>query len=92
MANNLTALQTEIFNVLANTTNLDATSKQKLRDRFVTAYPGAWLKFLADNTLTDTASNRGKFVAFSTAEYWKGIFRGESQREQLAAVVPESLV
>jgi hypothetical protein len=91
MANNLPSLQTEIFNVLANTANLDATTKQKVRDRFVSAYPGVLSKFLADNTLTDTAANRGKFVAFCTMEYWKDIFRGESQKEQAAAISPETL-
>jgi hypothetical protein len=86
MANNLAALKTEIFNVLLNTTNLDAATKQLVRDRFVAAYPGEFAKYLTDNAVADTPANRGKFVAFVTFDFWNNIFKSQDQKEKMAAI------
>jgi hypothetical protein len=85
MANNIANFQTELLNLFGSTINLDATTKQKLRDRFVTAYPGQWKAFL-DAGNTDTVQNRGKFAVQMTVEFWKGIYNAESYRENVAAM------
>lgn len=88
MANNFPAFQTEIINLLTNTANLDPATKQKIRDRFVAAYPTDFATFLAANALTDTAANRGKFVVEKTFNgFWRDIWTAQSTRENQAAVV-----
>jgi hypothetical protein len=84
MANNLPAFQTELLSLFGSTTNLDAITKQRLRDRFVTAYPNHWTIFLQSNA--DNASNRGKFAVQMTVDYWKQIYQSESYKENIAAM------
>lgn len=76
------AIATEIYNLLVATTNATATEKQKLRDRFVALYPNHWQNFLTNNTLTDTAANRGRFAAWMTVNsYWGDVYRSGSESE-----------
>ena len=83
------ALATEIYNLLVATTNATATEKQKLRDRFVLQFPNHWQNFLTNNTLTDTAANRGRFAAWMTVNsYWGDVYRSGAEREQREALPP----
>jgi hypothetical protein len=85
MANQIDPFKTELFNLFGATTNLDASTKQKLRDRFVTAYPTQWTAFLAAGN-TDTAANRGKFAVEITFQFWKDIYTSESYKANVAAI------
>jgi hypothetical protein len=84
MANNI--LQLKIDLKAAFGANLDTATIQKLRDRFVSAYPSQWQKFLADNALTDTAANRNQFAAETVFSYIQDIYRSESAKANLAAL------
>jgi hypothetical protein len=84
MANNILQLKADLKTAFG--TNLDATTVQKLRDRFVSAYPSQWQKFLADNTLTDTAANRNQFAAETVFNYIQNIYQSESAKANLAAL------
>lgn len=85
---NIPAFQTELFNLFATTTNLTATEKQKLRDRFITAFPHHWQVFLADGN-ADTPANRGMFAAQRTMAFWQDIYRSESRRANLTTLPPD---
>lgn len=88
---NLTAFKTELFNLFANTANLTATEKQKLRDRFVTAYPNHWAAYLAGGG-TDTAANRGQFAVDRTVAFWTDIYTSESYKANVAAMPPAETI
>jgi hypothetical protein len=90
MANNIPAFQTELLNLLQATTNLDAATKQKLRDRCVLIYQPEWLTFLGGQA--DTAARRGQFFALKTADYWRTIYREGSARENAAATPPPEVL
>jgi hypothetical protein len=82
---NIPALKAELLNVLTVTTNLTATEKTKLRNRFVTAYPTLWQEYLAGGG-TDTAANRAAFAIDRTFDFWTQIYRSGSQKENIAAL------
>jgi hypothetical protein len=89
---NKQAIQDDLLAMLTATTGASATEKQKLRDRFVLLYQTEFQKFLTDNSLTDTAANRGKFVCNKTVGFWADIFRAGSQKEiDNARAQPETL-
>ena len=87
---NMPALKTELLNLFGQTANLTATEKQKLRDRFLTAFPAEWAAYL-DGGGTDTPANRGQFAADMTIEFWRQIYRDQDRREKVAAIVSETL-
>ncbi len=88
---NISALKTELMAFFTSTTNLTATEKTKLRNRFVAAYSGAWQVYLAGGG-TDTAANRGQFAVDRTVEFWREIFTaGSNQENQAALPVSETL-
>lgn len=91
MANNPTAFKAELLSLLTATTNLDATTKTKLRNRFVSAYPNHWAVYLAGGG-TDTAANRANFAIERTFDFWQDIYRGESYRENVAALTPPETI
>lgn len=86
---NLPALKTELLGVLTSTSNLTATEKQKLRDRAVVLYPSEFAAYLVANSLTDNATNRGKFFIEKTVGngppgiggYWSTIWIDGNHRE-----------
>ena len=98
MANNFNAFKGELQNLLATTTNIDNTTKQKMRDRCVAAYPADWAAYLAQGN-ADNANNRGKFLVEKTvgndppalSGFWRDIWRGQSQQENIAAAPPPDL-
>lgn len=94
---NLPALKVELTNLLTSTPNLTATEKQKLRNRCVTLYPEQFQAWLAANTLTDTAANRGAFFIEKTVGnppgtvpqgMWSNVWAEGSDRENRAAIQP----
>lgn len=91
MANNIAAFETEFFNLLASTANLDAASKTLLRDSFVAAYPDAWQVFLAAGN-TDTAANRGPFVVNVVVRQMRNVVRENSVRTQIATLPPPTTI
>jgi hypothetical protein len=80
MANNLTAFQTEMFNFLNNTTNLDQNSKTGLADRFVSKYAEQWVTWRTENSAADNPANRGRLLVHMTVENWKLIWRNQSPK------------
>lgn len=88
---NIPALKTEILQLLSATTNLTATEKQKLRNRFVSEYQAEWTARVQAGTV-DNAANRGQFVIDKTIGYWADIFRAGSNRENVAAVPPPEVL
>lgn len=70
-----------------STTALTATEKQRLRDRFITAFPNHWQVFLAAGN-ADTAQNRGRFAAERTIAFWEDIYRSESYKENISTLPP----
>lgn len=91
---NLPALKAELIAVLSSSSNLTAAEKQKLRDRTVLVYPSEYERYLADNTLTDTAANRGKFFIEKTVGNkppgiggaWSAIWIEGNERERQATM------
>ena len=86
----LTKLRDEIFTTLSTTSNLTANEKQKLRDRFVSAYQGEF-DSLVEGGMTDNATNRGKFVAQKWIDFAKVIYTSEKLKADRAAITPEEL-
>lgn len=93
---NLQGLKDEITALIQTTTNATSTEKQKFRDRMVSANKGDFDRFLAEKSLTDTATNRGKFVAEKTvgnnppgiSGLWGDIWVGQSGKENVEAAPP----
>jgi hypothetical protein len=83
---NLPALQDELLTLFTNTSNLTATEKTKLRNRFVSEYNAAWVDFLAANGGNDTAAVRGEFVCKCLVEFMKRVYIDGSRRENLATL------
>jgi hypothetical protein len=83
---NLPAFKTELLNLFTTTSNLTATEKTKLRNRFVSEYNAQWLTYLADNGGSDTSALRGQFAVEMTVEFWRNIYTAGSGRENLAAL------
>ena len=92
MANDLNALEGEISQLLVDTANLDASTKTKFGSYFIKIYPGDYDVFLSQNSLSDTAANRGKFVAKWTFDQWKHSFEAGAllQRDE-DATAPDVL-
>lgn len=89
MANNIDGLKTAIRQ--AFTANLDAGTRTKLIDRFVSAYQEEWNARVAGGT-TDNATNRGIFASDKVFDYVQNIYRSGSSRELQAAVPqPETI-
>lgn len=84
MANNIPALKTELLTLLTNTTNLDATTKQKLRDAFVTQYPQVYTVWL--NGQSDTAARRAEFAVEMTFRHWRQTVEDASYKANVAAL------
>lgn len=94
MANNIPAFQTELQSLLASTTNIDAATKVKIRDRIVSEYQSDYAAWLAsfDPDRTDTNPNRAEFGAKKWCDWVKDIYRAGSVRENTATTPPpESL-
>lgn len=89
MANNIAQLKADIRTAFTN--NLDATTRTKLANRFVTAYPNHWQVYLNGGG-TDTAANRGIFASERLFDYLQGIYRGESYKENIAAIPPPETI
>jgi hypothetical protein len=85
MANNISGLKTAIQT--AFTSNLDATTRQKLANRFVLAFPNEWATRVASGT-TDNATNRGIFAIDKLFDYLNNIYRSGSSQE-LVATLPQ---
>ena len=93
---NIPELKTELLATLTSTSNLTATEKQKLRDRTVLLYKHEFDQWLIDNTLTDTAANRGKFFIEKTVGnapggiggFWSDIWMSGSKRENENTLPP----
>jgi hypothetical protein len=83
MANNLVQLKTDIKAAFA--ANLDATTIQKVRDRFVSAYQSEWNQRVATGTV-DNAANRNTFAVDKVFDYINGIYQGESAKANQAAL------
>ena len=89
MANNIAQLKADIRTAFTN--NLDATTQTKLANRFVSAYRNHWQAFLAAGN-TDTAANRGIFASERLFAYLQDIYRGESYKENIAAIPPAETI
>lgn len=87
MANNIQAFKTEFRNLFANTTNLDAATKQKIRNRYVLTNPVDWQNFL-DQGNTDTAANRGTFAIEMIFRDMRNVFRAGSVMESQTTLPP----
>ena len=85
MANNIAGLKSDI--VAAFTANLDAATRTKLASRMISAYPNHWQAYLSGGG-TDTPANRGEFAADRLFNYLQDIYRGESYKENVAAIPP----
>ena len=84
-----TELATEFYDLLVATVNASATEKQNLRDSFVELFPNHWVQFLTSTGLTDTAVNRGRFVAWMIVfDYMSDVYRAGSERRNRAALPP----
>lgn len=86
--NNIPQFETEIYNLFAATSNIDAATKTKLRNRFVSAYPNDFVAYLETNQVSDTAANRGKFLVSKLSFYMKDVYTSEHDKEQRAALPP----
>lgn len=91
MANNIQAFKTEFRDFLANTTNLDTATKQKIRNRYVLTNPIDWQDFLAQGN-ADTAANRGTFTVEMIFRDIKSIFRAGSVIESHATLPPAETI
>lgn len=89
MANNLAQLRTDFKTAFQN--NLDATTRTKLLNRFVTAYAPAWNVYLAGGG-TDTTANRANFAVDRVFDFIQDIYRNESYKETLAAIPPPETI
>lgn len=89
MANNIPQLRTDFSQAL--TANLDAVTRQKLRDRFVAAYQGEWNTRVAAGTV-DNSTNRGQFAVDKVFDYIQETFRAGSQRENAAALPTPEII
>jgi hypothetical protein len=89
----LPLLETNLLAALTSTAGLTAGEKTKLRNRMVSEYPEKWQAFLVSRELTDTAANRGLFVAVMTiGGFWADIYKAGSARENLASIpAPETM-
>jgi hypothetical protein len=83
---NLAALQAELFTLFNNTSNLTATEKTKVRNRFVSQFPGKWIAFLAENGGSNTAAVRGDFVCKCLVDFMKEKYGEGSRQENLTAL------
>lgn len=91
---NLPALKTELLATLTSSSNLTAAEKQKLRDREVLRFPAEFQRFLTENSLTDTAANRGKFFIEKTvgnkppgiSGYWSTVWTEGNRLEREGAM------
>jgi hypothetical protein len=91
MANNISAFKDELFSLLLSTTNLDAATKTKIRNRYVVEFAAEWAARVAAGT-TDNATNRAKFFIDKWFEAASNVYRDGSHRENLAAIAaPETL-
>jgi hypothetical protein len=91
MANNIPAFKAEFLSLLTATANIDAATKTKLRNRFVSEYQAEWDALRAAGT-ADTAGNRADFAAQKVIDYMTRVYRDGSHRENLAAMpVTENL-
>jgi hypothetical protein len=90
MANNLPQLKSELLSVLGTTTALDAATKTKIRNAFVTQYPLEWLAYLAGTS--DTAAKRGEFVIERTFIFWRERVTEASQAANVAALPPPDTI
>ena len=91
MANNIQAFKTEFRDFLANTTNLDTATKQKIRNRYVLTNPVDWQDFL-DQGNTDTAANRGTFAVEMIFRDMQNVFRAGSVMESKATLPPAETI
>lgn len=91
MANNIQAFKTEFRDFLANTTNLDTATKQKIRNRYVLTNPIDWQNFLAQGN-TDTAANRGTFAVEMIFRDMRNVFRAGSVMESQATLPPAETI
>jgi hypothetical protein len=89
MANNLIQLKTDLKTALTN--NLDAATRTKLSNRFVSALRSEWDARIAAGT-ADNASNRATFIADKIFDYIQGIYQNESRRENQAALPVDAIV
>lgn len=87
MANNIPAFKNEFFNLLSQTVNLDAETKQNLRNYFVSEYEWEWNERVASGT-NDTAANRARFAIDKIVDGIKAVYRAGSRRENEAALPP----
>lgn len=87
--NNIPQLKTDVKTAFA--ANLDATTVQKLRDRFVALYQSEWNVLVASGT-ADTAANRANFAIGKVFDYIQSVYTAGSAREIAAAqAAPESI-
>lgn len=91
MANNPTALQTEMLALLTSTTNLDPATKTLLRNSFVTEYAPAWQAYLTGGG-TDTAANRGAFAIERTFDFWRRTVESASHKANVEALPPPATI
>lgn len=89
MANNIAQLKTDIRTAFTN--NLDAATRTKLANRFVSAYPNHWAKYLADGG-TDTPANRGTFAIEMIFRDMRNVFRAGSVIEGQATLPPAETI
>jgi len=90
MANNLPQLKTELLNLLTTTTALDAATKTKIRNAFVSQYQIEWLPWL--NGAADTAAKRGEFVIEMTFRYWREKVMAASEAANINALPPPDTI
>ena len=90
MANNPSALKTELLSLLTSTTNLDNPTKQLLRDAYAAEYPQVYLVWL--NGQSDTAARRGEFTIEMTFREWKKTVESASYKTNVAALPAPSTI
>ncbi len=90
MANNLSVLKAELLNTLSTTTALDAATKTKIRNAFVSQYQIEWLLFL--DGAADTAAKRGEFVIEMTFRYWRDRVILASEAANINALPPPDTI
>lgn len=88
MANNISALKTAIIS--AFTANLDIATRTALIARFIVKFQSEWNYKVANGTV-DNAANRGAFAVDKIFDYINSVYRDESHKELVAAVVAETI-
>jgi len=89
MANNIPQLKVDIKTAFG--ADLDATTIQKVRDRFVASYQTEWNQRVATGTV-DNAANRNTFAVDKVFDYINAIYTSRSVAESVATLPPGEII